>query len=285
VSQPLPIRSSRRACVLAQASLRGSLASVLSWTVAFVLAGCGSGSSTDPVSPSNITRVSGVVAKGRVVDATVCAYRIVNGVVSESLGRCRQTDAAGGYQLEFDASFDSLIVEAKGGTYLDEASGNRIALGVLRAVPTTPASETAYGRLFIAHVTPITDLIVRRAQAAGSIDSVRIGAAANEVIQYFKIGASSTEPADLMTRGASSDLLSARYGMYLAGISALSTGSDLAATLDSISRDIGNRTMAYRNDAFIDGLTRFLNSPLNLSGLSASSINQYLGARPFADPN
>jgi len=281
VSQPFPIRSSRSVCVLAQASLRGFLASVLSWTVAFILAGCGGGSGEVLPQPVITSRIIGVVAKGRVSGATVCAYRIDAGAVSSQLGQCVLSDQQGNYQLNFEGTAEQLMVEARGGTYLDEATGNTLPLGTLRTLPTT---EPFAGVLWTAHITPITELSARRAIAGGVLTNERIKAAADEVLQFFKIGASSTEPGDLTTRSTSNDFLSQRYGLYLAGISAMAEGSNLSATLDAIGRDITSKTMASRNVAFNEGVSRFLNSPRNQSGITASQLAGFVGSKPFGDP-
>ena len=242
------------------------------------LVGCGSGSSGGSPQPGATSRVNGVVAKGRVSGAVVCAYRIDAGAVSSQLGNCTQTDAQGVYQLSFDGTVDQLIVQARGGTYLDEATGNPLDPGTLRTLPTTRPADGIY---WVAHVTPITELVVRRAIASGPLSTERINAAADEVLQSFKIGASSTEPSDLTVRSSSADYLGQRYGLYLAGISAMSAGSDLSTTLDAIGRDITNKTMASRNAAFNDGVTRFLNSPRNQSGIPASDLATFVGSRPF----
>jgi hypothetical protein len=257
------------------------MAGLVALTLASSLSACGGGSSEVLPQPVITSRISGVVAKGRVSGATVCAYRIDAGAVSSQLGQCVLSDQQGNYQLSFEGTAEQLVVEARGGTYLDEATGNTLPLGTLRNLPTT---EPYAGVLWVAHVTPITELSARRAIAGGALTSDRIKAAADEVLQSFKIGASSNEPSDLTTRSTSNDFLSQRYGLYLAGISAMAEGSNLSATLDAIGRDITNKTMASRNVAFNEGVSRFLNSPRNQSGITASQLPGFVGSKPFGDP-
>jgi len=260
---------------------RFQVAGLVALTLASGLSACGGGSSEVLPQPVISSRINGVVAKGRVSGATVCAYRIDAGAVSSQLGQCVLSDQQGNYQLNFEGTAEQLMVEARGGTYLDEATGNTLPLGTLRTLPTT---EPFAGVLWTAHITPITELSARRAIAGGVLTNERIKVAADEVLQFFKIGASSTEPGDLTTRSTSNDFLSQRYGLYLAGISAMAEGSNLSATLDAIGRDITNKNMASRNAAFNEGVSRFLNSPRNQSGITVEAFIRIFTSKPFGDP-
>lgn len=257
------------------------VASVLVVSAASWLQACGSSGGGDNPSPAPQLSVSGIIHKGRVAGASVCAYEVSNGAVGAQLGACVSSDAQGRYSISYAKPVDAVIVEARGGSYLDEATGVQTPLTVLRASSIPEADPNSSRTVY---VTPITELVVRRALARGALSAESIKAASNEVIQYFKIGASSTEPTDLMSSGANPDFLSRRYGLYLAGISAQASGVGLPAVLNELTVDIANRNMASRNASFVSGVSNFLNSPRNASGITAAQVDYYIGIKPFGDP-
>ena len=65
--------------------------------------------------------LSGSVVKGPVTNANVCAYKATSAGKGDLI-KCVTTGAAGTYSLAVDYAGD-IVVEAKDGTYVDEATG------------------------------------------------------------------------------------------------------------------------------------------------------------------
>lgn len=244
-----------------------------------VLAACGSSSSTveppvDPVTPD--TALIGVVAKGRVSGARVCAYKLSDGKEGDLLGSCTNTDAEGNYTIKFRDYAGEAIVKASGGSYRDEATGTTQALTALRAVR---PGEVLPLQANTVHVTPLTELAVRRALARGSLGATQLREATAEVVQRFGgFDLHDTLPLDLMAGSALlADYQERAHGFALAGFSGYIANKGVGATLDNVidtfSRAIANNTLGNETAAFRAGIKTFMNSPQNASGFSASVSN------------
>lgn len=134
--------------------------SALALSVLLALVACGSGGD-DAASPAMNT-VEGSVVKGPVKGATVVAYRVAaDGTLGAELGRVT-SGSDGSYQLKVPTDATTVVLQASGGTYDDEA-----VEGVDSTTLTAPlrgwvALPTA-GRTATAHLTPLTETAVRRA--------------------------------------------------------------------------------------------------------------------------
>jgi hypothetical protein len=240
------------------------------------LTACGGGSSfgptPDPVVPE--TTIVGVVAKGRVSGASVCAYRITDGKQGAQLGSCTTTDADGNFTIGFRDYAGEAMVQAKGGTYRDEATGANRALTTLRAI--RPGNLLAINQNTV-HVTPLTELAVQRATALGSFTTERITQATRDVSQRFGgFDLHTTTPADLMSAPALTLGFPERaYGLALAGFSGYIANKGNSVTLDAVLIDfvgkIASNTLGSETTAFRNGITTFLNSAQNGSGLNAAT--------------
>lgn len=245
--------------------------------IAALLTACGGGSSfgppPDPVVPPNTTIV-GVLAKGRVSGASVCAYRITDGKQGVQLGSCTTTDADGNFTIGFQDYAGEAMVQAKGGTYRDEATGASRTLTTLRAI--RPGNLLAINQNTV-HITPLTELAVQRATALGSFTTERITQATRDVSQRFGgFDLHATTPADLMnTPGLSLGFPERAYGLALAGFSGYIANKGNSATLDTVlidfARKIAANTLGSETTAFRNGITTFLNSAQNGSGLTAAT--------------
>jgi hypothetical protein len=246
-------------------------------SIATLLTACGGGSSfgppPEPVVPPNTTIV-GVLAKGRVAGASVCAYRITDGKQGVQLGSCTTTDTDGNFTIGFQDYAGEAMVQAKGGTYRDEATGASRTLTTLRAI--RPGNLLAFNQNTV-HITPLTELAVQRATALGSFSIERITQATRDVSQRFGgFDLYDTTPADLMnTPGLSLGFPERAYGLALAGFSGYIANKGNSATLDTVLIDFASKiaanTLGSETTAFRNGITTFLNSAQNGSGLNAAT--------------
>lgn len=273
MTQPCLSSMYRTEHLLRRLSILASLCTVVS------LASCGGGSTFGPTpDPDPVTEpattIVGVVAKGRVSGATVCAYRLTDAKKGALLGSCTTTDADGNYTIAFRGYAGEAIVEATGGTYRDEATGANRTLTSFRAI--RPGNLLAINQNMV-HVTPLTELAVRRAVARGSFTIAHVTEATREVSQRFGgFDLHVTTPADLMTTpGLTLGFPERAYGLALAGFSGYLANKAVATTLDAVLTDFANKiatdTLGSETQAFRNGITTFLNSAQNGSGLTAST--------------
>jgi hypothetical protein len=113
--------------------------------------GGGGGGSTSPAS----VNVAGQAIKGPVSGGQVCAYTLSS---PRQQIACTTTDANANYQLQLPAGTGEVLLEVSGGSYIDEATGQKVAL-------TTPLRTLtkAGGPIENVLMTPFTELAVQRA--------------------------------------------------------------------------------------------------------------------------
>lgn len=167
--------------------------------------------------------VEGAVVKGPVAGAQVCAYSLAATGRGAALG-CATTGADGRYTLRLDHT-GPVLLEASGGSYTDEATGQP---GVPLAVPLQAIGRVAAGQPVGIVPTPLTTLALRRARATGPLDWAGYVAAADAVAAAFGL------PAGLLQSGRVPDVDAATtdpHGQALRGISRM---LERGATLDGL---------------------------------------------------
>jgi hypothetical protein len=236
-----------------------------------LLVGCGGGGSdSSGGGPAAVTTgiLSGTATKGPVNGAAVRAFAINNGARGDQLGSAT-TDASGNFTMTMGAYTGPVLLQVRGGSYLDEASGVRMNMldadeltCVVPAVTVTAGSTTAG-----IQVTPLTSMAQAWAEhMAGGMTT------ANATMANSRIGAAYVGPgADIVmmrpidptvagsANGASIE--SKNYGMMLAAIS-------------QVAHDLGMKTSssamvtAMLNDAsdgIMDG--RMSGTAINMNGM------------------
>lgn len=161
--------------------------------------GGGGGGASGPARapPPVAVNISGYVVEGPVAGSTVKLYRVDAGGAKTLLGSAL-TDAHGFYSIANTAPANaSVLVEASGGTYVDEVSGQSMTLSApMRAAATWTGSAATVS------VTPYSEVAVRILEHAATQDWSATGiAAANKKIAD-NLGASTLLdfiPVDLMS--------------------------------------------------------------------------------------
>ncbi len=121
------------------------------WPLALALQACGGSDGT--------TLFTGQVIEGPVVGAQVCAYTLAT--PRELIG-CTATDASGTYLLDLPQTVGEVLIEATGGTYMDESTCLTTALvDPMRTVAQTDGTAS------MVLLTPFTELAFQRATPAG----------------------------------------------------------------------------------------------------------------------
>ena len=200
--------------------------------------GGGGGSSPDPAAtPSaNKTLVNGVASKGPLNGSTVCAYAITNNIQSSALGACATNIVNGNYSIDIGNYTGSVLLEATGGTYIDEATGTTVTL----ASPLRSILSNVTGSKIFAAITPLTELAYQDANSvAAGLTSTRIQSAIANVQTNFGVSdIVSIQPVDALNVPAGATAEQKTYALALATVSQYQknqpNGTSLVNSLQSI---------------------------------------------------
>jgi hypothetical protein len=271
-------------------------------TVAVLLfqTACGGGGGIDVGSGG--TGISGAVTKGPVSNATVNAFAIAGGQTGAQIGSTT-TDANGNYTMSIGTYTGSVMLQASGGSYRDEATGSVLPMApgdVMAAViPSVASGTTATGT----QITPITSMAQARAQQmAGGMTQSNIAAANTAMGNYFLVSdILRVQPMNPLVPGSGSNAgADARnYGMTLAAMSQYAEALNMAntsAVVTSMMSDASDGTMDGKKGSspvsmtmggmmgtsmmaptagtsgLATAMTNFVMSPANMSGLTTTDI-------------
>ncbi len=121
------------------------------------LVACGGGNGA--ASSSAPVILSGQAVKGPVTGGQVCAYTLS---APRQQIACATTDANAKYSLALPAGTGEVMLEVTGGSYIDEATGSKVALTTpLRTLSKAGSADNAL-------ITPFTELAVQLASASVS---------------------------------------------------------------------------------------------------------------------
>lgn len=222
------------------------------------LTSCGGSGVTSTNTGPAATSVSGVASKGPIKDGAVTIWALKDdGTKGSVLADGIRTAADGSYSADIGKYNGNILVEASGGTYEDEATGNLVTLDI----PLRAALTGATGKVTMA-VTPLTELAVR---SAGPLTRTAIEEA-NTMLGIMAGGISivNTDPADVSKAGRRTD--NNQYGLMLATISQMShkKGWRLDQTLDYIKKDLDDDGVAQKAGPDLkEALKEFISSPKN----------------------
>jgi hypothetical protein len=225
--------------------------------LAVALVGCG-GDGADPV-PVAPTEVTGRVVAAPVGGATVQLLPLLNtGALGAPVAETT-TDADGFYLLSFGDFAGPAVVMAKGGSYVDEATGNDVDQPELTLASLVVVEQA---KTQSAHVTLPTTLAAHRAQVlAAQSDTDALAALHNAVAMvedYFGVaGLLATEPA-LLTEGKVAAGAAAEHGALNAACAQLAADQQLR--LDSLLLGLAKDG----SDGAFDG--QFYGSTLTVEG-------------------
>jgi hypothetical protein len=188
----------------------------------FVLACGGSSSGGGTTNPPAAGTVSGTVVKGPVSGAGVTAYAITNGTMGAQIGG-GTTDSTGSFNISIGDYAGPMMLQASGGTYVDEATGTTMTTQpgdvMACAIPSVAAGASTTG----IQITPLTSMAHSRVHhMTGGISDANITAANTAMGAYFSVvDILHTVPMNPMVAGsgtgASQD--AKNYGMVVAAMS------------------------------------------------------------------
>ncbi|WP_455207526.1 hypothetical protein [Kaarinaea lacus] len=216
--------------------------------------GCSDSTSLPPERPKGV--ISGKVVDGAISGAQVTLYSFANGARGQRLAGST-TDADGNYSAEVQAPSQPILIEATGGSYVEQATGMVVTVpdgNSLRAIVNYQS-----GQPVDTMVTPLTHLVAGLTAyntANGTPVSQAYSQAKAAVDEYFTIDTSAVIPIDINNSDSSVSAVSseALYGFYLGGLSSWSlwASNRNQVTPHSIYTSIGVTQIMY-NDIEADG--------------------------------
>jgi hypothetical protein len=243
--------------------------SVLALAVS-LLVGCGGGSDSSGGDAGAMTTgtLSGTATKGPVSGAAVKAFAIINGARGGELGSA-MTDASGNFTMTMGAYTGPIMVQVRGGSYLDEATGVRMNMldadeltCVVPAVTVTAGSATAG-----VQVTPLTSMAQAwAAHMAGGMTAANV-TMANSRIGATYVGPGTDivmmHPIDPTVAGSANgaSIEAKNYGMMLAAMS--QAAHDLGMTTSSSA--MVTAMLDDASDGIMDG--RMSGVAITMSGM------------------
>ncbi len=279
---------------------------ILSTLTLTLFAGCGGGGGGTTGGSGGATgTISGTAIKGPVAGATVTAFAINNGVMGSQIGTA-QTDGQGNFSMQVGNYDGSVMLQMKGGNYMDEATGTNMPMQssdmMTAVIPSMSSGSTVSG----IQMTPLTSMAQMMAQGmAGGMTSANIATANTSVGNYFMVNdILHVQPMDPLMQGSgnAADPNMRDYGMTIAAMSqyANSIGMQFSsgivtAMMDDASDGQMNGMMGstpvqmgggmmggtmMSTDAGTSGLanamTQFINSQMNKSGLTAQDMQSLI---------
>ncbi len=187
-----------------------------------ILTSClGVGENSDTLPPERPAgTISGRVVDGTIIDSQINIYRFENGIIRELLGSTTSNNE-GRYTLELRQKNQPVLIEATGGSYIEEASGTRVTLQPgqrLRSIVYYDSSKLNV------NITPLTHLaaaLTEQKISQGTSAEDAIDAAVADISTLFNIDIINTNPLDITDPGHTASTLNDGhlYGIYLAALS------------------------------------------------------------------
>ena len=210
-----------------------------------LISGCGGGGGGGTTSATNVGTISGTAVKGPVNGGAVTAYAVANGTMGAQLAS-GTTDPQGNYHLSIGTYSGPVMLQLRGGTFMDEATGVTKTMSpgdVMTAVIPPVTSGAAVTDI---QITPLTSMAQAMANnMAGGMNSTNIAAANTSVGNYFMVNdilhTPPMNPLVFGSGGAPTTQDMKNYGISIAAIS--QTAKDMGMSSSS------SMVTAMMNDA------------------------------------
>ena len=231
---------------------------------ALALSACGGSSSAPPTPPVSDGTISGAVVDGPVGGASVRAYAVSGGTMGAQVGG-GTTDAMGNFTVSIGSYSGPLMLQASGGSYVDEATGAVMTMQagdeMACAIPAVAAGAATTG----VQITPLTSMAHARAHhMAGGITAASITAANAAVGAYFSAGdILHTAPMNPLVAGAgagasadarNAGMAIAAMSQYAQSIGMTSSSGIVTAMMDDASDGVMDGRMSGATIAMGGGM-------------------------------
>jgi hypothetical protein len=221
--------------------------------------GGGGGGTTTPAAGT----VSGTVVKGPVSGATVQAFGMNGGAKGAQLGT-GTTDANGSFTIPIGDYTGPVMLQAGGGTYTDEATGNPMTMQAADVMTAAIPAVAAGGATSGIQVTPMTAMAQARAQnMTGGMTAANIATANSAMGAYFSVSdVLHVAPMNPLVAGSGTGATQDQknYGMAIAAM------SQYARTLGmTASSGIVTAMMTDASDGVMNGMMG--STPISMTGM------------------
>lgn len=211
--------------------------------------------------------ITGVASKGLLANASINVYALDTAGNKGSLLGTAITNTTGAYNVILGTYSGNVLVEAAGGTYIDEATGSSInnSTALRTAVDNVSGSVNAA-------VTPMTEIAV---QLAGTLTQSNIDKA-NMIVSNMIGGTNiiTTMPADVLDASSKSKTTDeTNYGLILAAISQMvssGTATSVAEAITQIANDLVDNKLDITGGSISSSLMTFITSTHNQTGLTST---------------
>ena len=238
-----------------------------------LLPGCGSDTELPPERP--VGTVAGKVFDSAISGAQITVYAFGDGIRGARLGGTT-TDAFGDYSVEIQSKDQLILIEATGGSYIEQATETAVTIPSGQALQAIVDFQS--GATIEVVVTPLTHLVsgLTSFKVDNGTPAMQAFTEARSTIdQYFTIDTAAVIPIDITDNSNSVSALSseALYGFYLAGISnwSLWASNKNQVTPHTIYTSIGITQIMY-NDIQSDGALDGVGYDLNRENLMPLAI-------------
>jgi hypothetical protein len=263
--------SNQRFIALAQSYLLfASLGSAI-----VVLSGCGGGgAATSTTTP--VVSLSGQVIKGPVNGAKVCAYAVQGGKQEATpLVACVTSGANGQYDISLPAEYSGdVFIEASGGTYVDESSGQS------KALSEPLSSFVAASEPKVGIVTPLTSLAVSR---SSSLNTEAFNAASQSVKAQTGLAADVNLTQTAPTFSSDSRTATNAYAVILGAISQFMSSNQASLAQTTIALGATNQN-AFKDAVNAYVVAQGVSSALIPSKFTSAATSGGSSSMPIALP-
>jgi hypothetical protein len=239
----------------------------------------------DNSAPSSNT-INGKITANAISGATIQLYFIENGNVANTPAFTATSDSNGDFLISSGTHTGPVLLEATGGTYIDEATANPVSNSTRLRVMSPDING-------IINITPLTELATRLANASvgNTLSLETIVIQNNNVSVYFsgesnnKINIVKTSPVIPTSAFPQTALTDEKnYGFLLAMLSQFDT--DINSTLTTIEAEIGQNGLSTQ---IIQNLTTafniFLSGSFNQTGISTSPLTDIISNKGNTAPS
>ena len=277
----------------------------LSLVALLALSACGGGGSSASSDATAQGVINGVATKGPLKNSRVTGYAVVAGQTGSQIGTS-DTDTAGNFSMNIGSYTGPVLLQVSGGSYIDEATGVSMPMAVgdvmTAVLPTVAAGASSSG----VQVTPLTAMAQTRAQhMTGGMTDANIASANSAMGSNFSVSdilhVAPMNPL-LSGSGAGASQDARNYGMTLAAMSqsaktlGMTNSSTFVTAMMNDAADgmmdgkAGSTPISMSMGAMMGGtststmsvtagtaslataMSDFMNSSMNASGLTASSM-------------
>ena len=196
------------------------------------------------------TTLSGTASKGPIDEANVKIYGVTDAGEKGKLLNSTTTDPSGAYEADLGNYNGQVIVEVEGGTYEDEATGDKINFANKKMRAAQVASKNK------AMVTPFTELAVRKMGDKYSRDRVE---ESNQEISQFLGTTDQDSITDIEPNTQGTTPGEKSYGLLLAGFSQYmnNTETNVEDAINAFAEDLEDNKLDKVGKNFVDATQKY----------------------------